>query len=161
MAIYIKIKKKDTPREFLEEMFEGSHYTFKHATYFDEECTKWHCRAHAMRSFDDLHEIMQTYYPEVDEKEMMHLLLSHVPKGIYKWPQLSNCSTMRRIRFIYYSEDAFLSSIKLVFSPNGVYKYDSKYNWIQLLALLDIHTEEQLIKYVKKYYAEKEEIAEV
>ncbi len=76
MAIYLKIDKPNTIQELLLQLFSCyGYYNTGAETYFDEACTQIQCESNKWRSFDDIFEIVNTYFPNTEEKEIMHELL--------------------------------------------------------------------------------------
>lgn len=155
MAIYIKIEKQDTPQEFLKLLYPGHNpgdynsLGLPHDTFSDKECLVRQCTKGRMRSFDDLFELMQTYYPELSIIDVLNLLISHVPTGTLNFPKFGVCSTMKRIRFIYgsYIENATLRYYRESFNHPI---YESKHSWRELFAMLGIKDGDELMNYVNK-----------
>lgn len=78
MAIYVKFKRQRTLKEFLTLLFSypSSNYLRNVTTYHDEECTKIQCEAGRNRSIDDVLEIVNTYYPDVQIEELCQVLFN-------------------------------------------------------------------------------------
>ncbi len=79
MKIHVKFEKPETPREFLKQFFSyprGSSQMTNVATYKDKNCTVLQCEQDKWRSFDDVLRCVKTYFPEVDEKELVTILLT-------------------------------------------------------------------------------------
>lgn len=102
MKIYVNFKKPETIREFLIKFFplDNTYGTFRAVkTYFDVECTKLQCFSGKNRSFDDLYDIILTYYPETTIKELAIELLSLnfiSKKGTKHYLYPFVCSTIKR-----------------------------------------------------------------
>src|SRR5690606_10676455 len=99
------------------------------------------------RSFDDLLEVVQTYYKTATAKKLFHeLLLVDIKnkKGeqLYFYP--TNCSGIKRITMLFYTGPV---SYKLPTSN----KYDSKYSWIELFEMLNIKSIVEMYEYKEKY----------
>ncbi len=155
MKIYLKLESKpESIKDLLDKLnsYDKVQIICGVETFEDEECTIQQCPAGKMRSFDDIFDIVNTYFPGTSEKEIVHELIisKKVRKdGMTLVPHLSTCSTMKRIRFMYYTTDT-----------GSIYegKYESKYSWGELLAMLDINTYDQLVKYVAENTVKKEEL---
>jgi hypothetical protein len=148
MAIYVNFEKPETLKEFLSKLFSCYYLNVftTQATYFDKEKTQIQCRSKKWRSFDDLLEIVNTYFPEVTPKELIHELLVCQPNGRTNYiPSLRICSTIMRIRIYYHIED----NLNL-YNPFGSSKLNSKYSWAELLNMLGITTYEEYKDYVNK-----------
>jgi len=150
MAIYVKFAEEKRPKsvlKFLEQFYynrERSDYAIGYYTYYDKECKniqndrKW-------RSFDDLLELVQTYYPSISHIKLMHyLLILKIPisnNNITK-PHLGICEGMSKIRYIPYHTSSY-SSINEKMRK-------SIYTWGQLLEPLGIFNEKDFKEYIKK-----------
>ena len=152
MKLYVKFAQERRPRTirlFLKQYY--SYYTDPyiakgHDTHFDPACTRRHCGL-SYRSFDDLYDLVKTYYPTIRKKKIMnHLLTIKIPiqNGVAK-PHLGICSTMNRIRFIPYrtmnTSDKHLTRRM----PN------SANTWMELLNLIGITSEQELLDYINKH----------
>lgn len=151
MAIYVKfaeIKKPKTVLEFLKLFYSrqiDNTQARGHYTYSDKECTIIQDQNY-WRSFDDLLELVQTYYSSIIPVKLMHYLLVlkiKLTNGRFTKPHLGLCNGMDRIRYIPYQE----------ICTNGDYlkriMIKSKYTWSELLKPLDIHSIEDIEKYIK------------
>ncbi len=147
MALYVKFKKPRTIKEFLIEFYKNTDYGCGTAgvTYFDVECTKIHC-SKSYRSFDDLLELVQTYYPSTTPKRMIyHLITLKIlnPKTNRMFvPHLGVCAGMGRIRYIPYPDWNCSSYLTKQMGQ-------SKYTWKELLSLLNIKDIRELKEFVK------------
>lgn len=164
MAIYLK-QAQETPPKSINDLIRmlypvTSRVTMATTTYKDPGCNYLQCDK-SYRSFDDILELVKTYFPEVTEKDVIKKLLSI--RIIYNdidgekllYPNIGTCGTMNRIRFIYVklatvntSNDAYMRSMP-----------DSKYSWKQLLEPLGITNSDTLIEYCNKH-RENEEVKE-
>lgn len=152
MALYVKFaidKRPRTVRDFIRKFYTGYvtlYYAKGHATFYDAGCVNVHCHRD-YRSFDDLLELVQTYYPSIKPVKLMHYLLTtKIPltKDSNSYPNLGTCSGMGKIRFIPYNSPAF-SDIDRVM-PN------SKFTWRQLITPLGIKDEKDF----KEYYTNRQ-----
>lgn len=150
MAIYVKfaeIKKPKTVLKFLKLFYSrsiNSYNAIGHVTYFDKECNQIQ-DFHQWRSFDDLLELTQTYYPSIKPLKLMHYLLIlkiKLSDTTMSKPHLNVCGVMGKIRYIPYKECGYDSSI-------GEKMYNSKYTWSELLVPLGITTRKQFLEYIK------------
>lgn len=150
MALYVKFAQQERPktvRQFIRKYYSNhvDPYLAKgHDTYFDPECKRIHC-TRMYRSFDDLLDLVNTYYPSIKPLKLMHYLLTtKIPlQGINRFakPHLGTCNGMGRIRFIPYNQhslDGFKTRM-----PN------SKYTWEELLTPLGITNHAEFEAYIQ------------
>lgn len=156
MAIYLKIEKKpETIEELLLKLFSHVHYkndnyTTTVPTYSNPECTVLQCERHKFRSFDDIVEIVNTYFPNTDNMTVLHnLLILQITSasGIVLLPAMLMCRSIEKPT-IYYS-------IRFERDYNGGTFTDAKqrfsnYLWKELLAELGITNFEELKNYIDK-----------
>lgn len=108
------------------------------------------CIANKMRSFDDIWIIANTYFPDIDVREVFKAVLlfntslEEVEKGII-YKSLANCSTMRRIRYTN-----SISVMRQVWNNIDCAKYDSIYKWRDLFNMIYINSLEQWIEWYKR-----------
>lgn len=151
MAIYINFPPANTLKEFLLQLWivpAPYYYNRKFIqTYSNEKCTKIQCEFGRMRSFDDILEIVRTYFPKTSAEQLFHELLimedwvsypeghvytpnDKILEGKRICPSLTNCSTMRKIRFTrIYDVSNTGPNVNLDAFCN---KYDSVYSWEDL-----------------------------
>lgn len=193
MALYIKeLIDKNKPRsisKFIDLYYvkgpqapaTKGYYLKSSATYFDKKCNELQCSIGRMRSFDDLYDLVKTYYPKVTVKRLFHILITKVYKfdtytisygttadlykmnkvgNTYKIHSLSNCSTMRRIRLTYSNTSLTITNVdnRICFRPISTYtnictvdKYESKYSWRDLFDMLNIKSDKDYNDYISKY----------
>lgn len=145
--IYVKFKKPETLREFIKLFFSNEYQNLLTGpeTFADKDCTLQQCPEHKLRSFDDLFFCCKTYFPEVTPKDVMHEILTiqlRLKSKDLVYPQLNCCSTMNRIRVLYYKTEYSTN-------PFETNQYSSKYSWEELLGMLGITNQKQLVEYVK------------
>jgi hypothetical protein len=148
MAIYVRFaeqKLPDTIYEFLKQFYSRSfnpYYASGHLTYLDKECLLLQ-DSHNWRSFDDLLELVETYYGEIDPVRFMHFLLTvKISNDSYSYkPHLGACGTMNKIRYIPYIYPAYEGIDKKMKS--------SKYTWNDLLIPLNINNFSEFHEYIK------------
>jgi len=149
--LYVKFAQEKRPRTV--KMFLKQFYTNRvdpyiaigHTTYHDHECTRRHCSL-SYRSFDDLYDMVRTYYPSIRKKKMIHYLLTtNIPigDGRRSKPHLGICGGMGRIRFIPYREMNVDHNHLNRRMPN------STHTWMELLNLLGIKNSKELEEYVE------------
>lgn len=153
MALYVKFAEEKKPRtihEFLIKYYTNKTDTSPYAsqvhanyTFLDKECTKLHS-GHMRRSFDDLHEIVQTYFPRATPKMVFKRLLK-LNHPDFKELILTNCDGMMRIRISLYREGQNRPSTYA--SANSVGKYKSKYSWKDLFEMVGITNQDEFEKY--------------
>jgi len=157
MKIYLKLNKKPkTIQELLLELFAyGNNDKRTNVnTYNNKDCTSLQCNENKFRSFDEVYDIICTYFPRTTLKEAIHELIS-LDFGLENplYIKMINCSTINRI-VLYYTTESFNSNIF------GIAKYNSIYSWDDLLLYLNIKSKEELKSYVKKYIKVKETISD-
>jgi hypothetical protein len=148
--IYVSFKAPPTIGEFIKLFFSVNHgntsLNKNVETFFDEKCTLQQCKEYKMRSFDDMMVIINTYYPGTTPKQLMHELLVTDVKaddGGELYFHMGDCPDIERIR-CYYS---WTWATK---SPWELSKYNSKWSWSELLAMLGIKNLEDMYEYVKQ-----------
>lgn len=147
MAIYVKFKKPRTINEFLILFYtrrEGSGQAYAAYTYYDKNCHREQCNK-IRRSFDDLLELVQTYYPSTTPKILISRLLK-LKLNNYKYICLTNCSGMSKIRISYFIYADYASNYNKAVSID---KLKSKYSWKDLLDKIGITNEKQYQDYIK------------
>ncbi len=155
--IYLKLKRKPkTIEELLLSLFSNGTVAKRTnvITYSDEKCLNIQCIEGKLRSFDEVYDIITTYFPETTLKEIIHNLITldfKLDEPLYI--KMTNCSTINRI-VLYYSTDYFNTSIF------DISKYNSKYCWDELLNLLKLKSIVDIKKYVKKHIKVKESISD-
>lgn len=153
MAIFIKEEPRDL-EDLIMKLYINKYDTYAKSdyTYMDKECSKYQCEAGRYRSFDDLLELAQTYFPEVTPAELMHTLLVTDIRDIKNnelYLYMGNCSTIKRVRIIYSTSE------EACYQDRNCNKYDSKYSWMELLKMLGLETTKEISDYVKKYRENK------
>lgn len=148
MAIYTKFGKQETVEEFLAKLYSIREGTVTHATetYSDESCSIVQCMSRKLRSFDDIFECVQTYYPDITPKKLIHYLLTLNIKSNTDMPlylYMRNCSDIKRIRIYYF--------VGMDFSHYRCDKLDSKWSWIELLEMLGLKSELDIRNYIQQH----------
>jgi len=154
--IYLKTKKTFlTVHELLKELYSGGIRSYGSSwpqaivTYKDNtNNSDIQCYQNKIRSFDDLKELILTYFPNLTLEEIVHeiitLDLSNDKQKFYFYP--SSCSTIRLIT-IYYMD----RKKDTVHHLEAIPHYSSRYSWKELLALLKINNIYQLYDYIDKH----------
>lgn len=167
MAIYVNFDRPDTIKEFIIKFYTNEEKIFVstydnviingHKTYVDKKCTEIQCDDRRRRSLTDLIELIQTYFPEATEKDIIHeFLISEYFLNIKEeyYPYLSFCTTIMRSTFFFYRSEQ--TKYGFFIKENPYYDY-----YIQirnLLALLDIHSDEEINEYKEKHKLTKIEV---
>lgn len=150
--IYVKFEIPKTKKEFLELFFNSNVPGTQIGaveTFLDEKCTKQQCEAYKKRSFEDMFECINTYFPETEERELVHYLLTITYKqnDNHFSPYFRTCINIKRINF------QILSGEEGIFSPvfkDDFSKYNSEKSWKEYFTELEIYTENNLRKYIIK-----------
>lgn len=151
MALYVKFaqeKKPRTVREFLKKYYSirvDPYVAYGGPTFKNPECTVLHCSL-SYRSFDDLLTLVNTYYPSIKPKKLMHYLLTIkfvLQGGAVAQPNIGVCGTMGRIRFLPYKDLHYDQSQIDRVMPN------SQWTWKQLFAMIGINDEAEFRAYIK------------
>ena len=151
MKLYVKFaeeKKPKTVSEFLKLFYSrriDSFYASGCYTYYDKECKEIQ-DTHNWRSFDDLLDLIQTYYPSIKPVKLMHYLLVlkiQLPNGEFSKPHLGTCGGMGKIRYIPYID--LNKNERDLSTKMG----KSKYTWSELLTPLGIVNREDILAYIK------------
>lgn len=159
MQIYVDFEIPDTIREFLRKFF--SHKIIGRVgpvrTYSDERKTRTQCVSNKMRSFDEIYDLVTTYFPEAEKKEVLHVLLTLKVKdsaGTVMYPNFRRCSQIKRINFVYYCQDLNTNDI---FSKNYDI-YESKWSWKELFSELGINNLTEMKIYIKTNKEKEEDV---
>lgn len=155
MALYVKFAQEKKPRTvklFLKQFYASKkdpYIAYAGVTYIDPECKKRHCDR-SYRSFDDLLDMVRTYYPSTTPKRLMHHLLTikipiqGKPNEFYTY-HLATCGGMGRIRYIPYYQHYWDSNQIERRMANSVF------TWKELLAKLGITNEKEYREYIEKH----------
>src|SRR5882757_5488634 len=99
MSIYTKFGRQKTIRQFIKKFFDngvGTSSRTNVTTFHDKECNLIQCYPGKYRSFEDIFECIQTYYPSITIQKLMHILLTTTFK--YKdnilYLHMGSCSTI-------------------------------------------------------------------
>jgi len=159
--LYIDLDQKSlrTPREFLNELIVSENNSIMarcKETYTDQNLTSLQCQRQKLRSFDDIYILFKTYFPEITEKEVTHLLITFNKKiterELEPYIRLYRCKDILRPTFYYSSAGIYFDKIFYDKEDDDYYDLlNSKYDWKDLLANLNINNEEELIEYIDKY----------
>ena len=154
MAIYVKFAEENKPktvREFLHKFFSSykEQYLRNVKTYSDKECTILQCNSDKYRSFDDIFELVKTYYPTVSIGTIFKILLTLKPKHndiVYNLFMMS-CSGIKKINCLYVK---FKGSKVTHYSDiiNNA-SYDSNYTYKELFNMIGVKNQEDLDNILK------------
>ena len=149
--LYVKFAEKEKPktiREFLVKFYSTKYSNFLKAelTYLDKKCTRLQHEYPRYRSFDDLADLIRTYFPNATDKRVMVFLMKTkilLSNGVVSEPHLGICGGMQRIRFIPYHG----------YTPLPEYfdlkPAQSKYSWKDLFEMIGVHNENEFKEYIK------------
>ena len=154
MAIYVKFAEESKPktvREFLHKFF-SSHresYLRNIETYSDKECTILQCKANKYRSFDDIFELVKTYYPTVNVGTIFRILLTLKPKHndiVYNLFMMS-CDGIKKINCLYvkFKGDKVKNYNEIIHNTS----YDSNYTYKELFDMIGVKNQEDLDNILK------------
>lgn len=110
------------------------------ATYSDPAYKYIQCEANKHRSFDDIHALLNTYFPDTDVKTTFETILSfgiQYSEDMKKRMtlQLAQCSTMSKLRAAFY----FLTPPRhLEILNKGLKMSLSAYTWNQILEMSEL-----------------------
>ena len=154
MAIYVKFAEESKPktvREFLNKFFSSykEQYLRNVETYLDKECTVLQCKANKYRSFDDIFELVKTYYPTVSIGTIFKILLTLKPKHndiVYNLFMMS-CSGIKKINCLYVKfQGNNVKDYKKIISNTT---YDSNYKYEELFNMIGVKNQEDLDNILK------------
>lgn len=146
MKLYTKLTRKKTVLEFILSFYsayEGCNGLKAHATYFDKECTEKHCNSYKWRSFDDIFSVVNTEYPSITEKKLMHYLVIYNSEK-YKM-HFGTCCAAGITRVMPYIKGCGFQV------ENDAKGLKSKYSVRELFELLNIKTNKEYLEYRKKH----------
>ena len=107
MSIYVKHGRKKSIKEFLIEFFKSEKRNgclTNVETFKDIECTQLQCDEGKYRSFDEILELVNTYYKNVSAKKLINILYNLQPtdsKGNIKKFYSLYCSTVEKSVLLY------------------------------------------------------------
>ena len=154
MAIYVKFAEESKPktvREFLHKFFSSykEQYLRNVKTYSDKECTILQCNSDKYRSFDDIFELVKTYYPTVSIGTIFKILLTLKPKhnqSTYNLFMMS-CKNIKKINCLYVKfQGNNVKNYKEIISNTT---YDSNYTYKELFDMIGVKNQEDLDNILK------------
>lgn len=154
MTIYVKFAEENKPktvREFLHKFFSSykEQYLRNVKTYSNKECTILQCDSDKYRSFDDIFELVKTYYPTVSIGTIFKILLTLKPKHndiVYNLFMM-NCSGIKKINCLYVKfKGDKVENYKEIISNNT---YDSNYTYKELFDMIGVKNQEDLDNILK------------
>ena len=152
--LYVDFKKPRTIREFLQRFFghkqlHGTWNFFSERTFFDKELKGIQCNFNRRRSFDEIHELVNTYYSNVSKKKLLHILITL---------DIRNNKNQKALLNFHYCSDIKKSVISYMCADDGwswqhlsTRKQKCQYSWKELMLLLGIHNLSEFKKYQKKF----------
>ena len=154
MAIYVKFAEENKPktvREFLHKFFSSykEQYLRNVKTYSDKECTILQCNSDKYRSFDDIFELVKTYYPTVSIGTIFKILLTLKPEhnqSTYNLFMMS-CSDIKKINCLYvkFKGDKVTNYSDIIQNVS----YDSNYTYKELFDMIGVKNQEDLDNILK------------
>jgi hypothetical protein len=149
MKIYTKFGLQSTINDFIKELFSSwnGNYMLNVETYSDPDCTQIQCYKNKYRSFDDVFDCINTYYPDTPPEKVMHeLLVADIkkPDEEQMYLHIGTCSGIQRIRMLYVKKSNRSYGLDLN-------KYNSKWSWRELFDKLELKTAEQIKEYIEKH----------
>ena len=154
MAIYVKFAEESKPktvREFLHKFFSSykDQYLRNVKTYSNKECTILQCNINKYRSFDDIFELVKTYYPTVSIGTIFRILLTLKPKHddiVYNLFMMS-CSDIKKINCLYvkFKGDKVKNYSDIIHNTS----YDSNYTYKELFDMIGVKNQEDLDNILK------------
>lgn len=120
-------------------------------TYDDPECSIEQCDDYRTRSFDDMEVLINTYFPELTTKEIVHELVTFrkvVGSHTYSF-RWGHCSDIRLITLWYHRNE---KNFEYHEEFEDCYQYDSKYSWEGLMDLIGVESKKDLKKYQEKFW---------
>jgi hypothetical protein len=156
MAIYVKFAEKEKPktvREFLHKFFScyGADYLKNVTTYRNKECTHIQCEAGKYRSFDDVFELVKTYYPTVSIGRIFKIMLTLNPTTTYSNSKfrlhMMSCAGINKINCLYvtFSSDKSRNYNNIITQS----QYKSKVTYKELFKMIGVNNQEDLNKILK------------
>jgi hypothetical protein len=134
MALYVKIEKQETIKQFLTLLFSSTFrrgYLTSLSSYTDSDFLELQCEEGKYRSFDEVFEIITTYYPETTVVELMNELINLKPKciktGVSKNLYTMFCGDISRSVMLYNNYASTEVSTE---------KGNSKYSWFTLFKMV-------------------------
>ena len=157
MAIYVKFAEEKKPKsikEFLIKFFNSySQQCIRNVpTYHNKEYTILQCSADRYRSFDDIFELVQTYYKTATVGKIFKILLTLYPKnGIddkkYNLYMMT-CAGIKKINCLYVSGDN-LNNLNNYLYITRQKNFTSKYTYKQLFDMIGVKNQEDLDNILK------------
>ena len=155
MAIYVKFAEESKPktvREFLNKFFSSykEQYLRNVETYSNKECTISQCKPNKYRSFDDIFELVKTYYPTVNVGTIFKILLTLKPKdssqNTYNLYMMS-CGGILKINCLYvkFNNDCVKNYNYIIKHPS----YNSNYTYEKLFNMIGVKNQTDLDNILK------------
>lgn len=152
--IYLSEFKEKDPKdlsELIKTLFSYSNphdtsYIKNVCTYFDKDCIKLQCYSGRNRSFEDILEIVNTYFKDkYSITDIFKELILPIKKNnkIYS-PYLISCSDIRRIVIYYYNNNR---SIRDIYLTSSNIRYNSNNSWKELFKMIGINNIEDCKNY--------------
>lgn len=146
--IYLKLDKRPKNVAEILTLFWGIFGSIE--TYRDKECTKVQCKSNKGRSFDDLYYCCKTYFPNVTVKKVFHeVVIYNLNDKVFAF---LNCSTIMKVKLGIYFHSQLTNAFYNIYNHDcETKKYNSIWSWKELYSMLNIHSNDDLTNYRKKY----------
>jgi hypothetical protein len=160
--IYVNFKAPKLISEFIKELYSKhvDNYGPRRAktveTYTTSDCDQIQCKDNSFRSFTDVLEIVQTYYPKCTERKLFRILFK--VKIFFKEEKQSRmyfrmffCPAMNKIRITYTEKDVGQGEEK---GSENYYSQrigDDGASWKALLTTLGINSPAELAAFRKRH----------
>lgn len=111
------------------------------STFHNKECNLLQCKAGKMRSYDDIVELVATYFPNTTEKELVEAIVCTHPNLIF---YTYNCPDIGKPTLGYKPKSDYYDVPK--WSGEHLNR-NSKYDWKSILNIIGVNNHQELIKY--------------
>lgn len=144
MKIYLKLEKPpETIKELLSALYGNTGISASSTTYKDEKCTIVQCPSGRRRSYNDIEDLVDTYFPNTTRETLLHELITfnvidNSNRKLYFYPH--SCGTIQRLTVLYNASP-----------PTSITYKMGNYDWEKLLNLLNINNAVELNAYREKH----------
>lgn len=142
-----------TVDEVLPLLYSGKYESAIETYYKNDFGERLHCKVGKLRSFDDIYYLFKAYFPEETHESVFKRMLLYgvsikdVKSNRFKF-QLSECSTIERIRYIPFGNN---SSIEKIWNEaRNAKQYKSFTHWLSLFKLIGVKSHEDLASWYEK-----------
>lgn len=151
--LFFKDAVPETVDDVLPLLYSEKYETAVETYYKNDFGTRLHCKKGKLRSFDDIYYLFKAYFPEeTHESVFKRMLLFKVTSKQLKTGelplQLSECSTIKRIRYIPFGSS--VTSKRLWKDAMESKQYESFMHWKDLFKLINVNSSEELESWYAK-----------